>query len=64
MELDRKIIYLKGVGPQKADILAKEFDIHTFGDLLYFFPFRMIDRSHVSKVADFNPWSSVGVSTT
>ena len=55
MELDRKIIYLKGVGPQKADILAKEFEIHTFGDLLYYFPFRMIDRSHVSKVADFNP---------
>ncbi|MBR1834400.1 MAG: ATP-dependent DNA helicase RecG [Bacteroidales bacterium] len=47
-------MYLKGVGPQRADILAKELDIHTFGDLLEYFPFRMVDRSHVSTLADFN----------
>ena len=42
------------MGPQKADILAKEFDIHTYGDLLHYFPFRVVDRSHVSTIDNFN----------
>ena len=42
------------MGPSKADILAKEFDIHTYGDLLHYFPFRVIDRSRVSTIDDFN----------
>ena len=54
LPINSEIIYLKGVGPQKADILAKEYDIHTFDDLLHYFPFRMIDRSHVSKLDSFN----------
>lgn len=55
MNTDTPILYLKGVGPAKADILAKEFDIHTFGDLLHYFPFRMVDRSHVSTLQSFDP---------
>jgi ATP-dependent DNA helicase RecG len=42
------------VGPSKADILAKEFDIHTYGDLLNYFPFRIVDRSHISTIDNFN----------
>lgn len=30
-------------------------DIHTFDDLLNYFPFRIVDRSHVSKVATYDP---------
>lgn len=43
--LDENIIYLKGVGPQKADLLASELKIKTYGDLLYYFPYKYIDRS-------------------
>ena len=46
------IEYLKGVGPQRAELLKKELRIHTFEDLLYFFPFRYIDRSRYSSVKD------------
>lgn len=46
---------MKGVGPQRAEILAKEFDIHTYGDLLHYFPFRMVDRSRVSTIENFDP---------
>ncbi len=46
------IEYLKGVGPQRAELLKKELGIHTFEDLLYFFPFRYIDRSRYSCVKD------------
>lgn len=39
------IKYLHGVGPKRAELLAKQLDIHTYYDLLYYFPFRYIDRS-------------------
>ncbi len=46
------IEFLKGVGPQKAQLLSKELGIRTFGDLLQFFPFRYIDRTVINKIAD------------
>ncbi len=48
------IQYLKGVGPKRAELLASELDIHTFHDLLYYFPFRHIDRSTIYRIADIN----------
>jgi ATP-dependent DNA helicase RecG len=39
------IEYLKGVGPERADILKKELEIFTFGDLLKLYPYRYIDRT-------------------
>ena len=39
--LDSPIEYLKGVGPQRGDLLRKELGIATFGDLLQHFPFRL-----------------------
>jgi ATP-dependent DNA helicase RecG len=44
------IEYLKGVGPKRAELLKKELGIHTFRDLLFYFPFRYIDRSQFHKV--------------
>jgi len=44
------IEYLKGVGPQKADILKKELQIFTIGDLLQYYPFRYIDRTKFHKI--------------
>jgi ATP-dependent DNA helicase RecG len=50
--LQTPIEYLKGVGPQRADLLKKELGIFTFGDLLHFFPFRYIDRSRYFTVRE------------
>ncbi|MEO9257339.1 MAG: hypothetical protein ABI207_03095, partial [Crocinitomicaceae bacterium] len=50
--LDTPIEYLKGAGPQRADILRKEAGIFTFRDLLFYFPFRYIDRSVIHQVKD------------
>ena len=55
MKLTDDIAYLKGVGPTRAEVLAKEMDIHTCGDLLMYFPFRMVDRSKVSTIDFFDP---------
>jgi ATP-dependent DNA helicase RecG len=50
--LDTPITYLKGVGPHRAELLHKEFNIRTYGDLLYHFPFRYVDKSKIYKVKD------------
>ncbi len=50
--LDTPIEYLKGVGPKRAELLKSELDIHTFNDLLAFYPFRYIDRSRFYTVAE------------
>ncbi len=50
--LDTPIEYLKGVGPQRADLLKKELGIHRFEHLLYFFPFRYIDRTRFYRISE------------
>ncbi|MBL6667228.1 MAG: ATP-dependent DNA helicase RecG [Crocinitomicaceae bacterium] len=44
------IEYLKGVGPQKAQLLHKELGIKTYGDLLFHFPYRYVDRSSFTNI--------------
>ena len=44
------IEFLKGVGPQRADLLRSEIGIYTFQDLLEYYPFRYVDRSEFQQV--------------
>jgi ATP-dependent DNA helicase RecG len=53
--LSSPIEYLKGVGPLRADLLKKELQIYTFGDLLEHFPHRHIDKTQVSTIASVHP---------
>src|SRR5690606_5457127 len=48
------IEYLKGVGPQKADVLKKELQLFTIGDLLQYYPFRYIDRTAFHKIRELH----------
>ena len=50
--LDTAIEYLKGVGPARAEILKKELQIFTFGELVAFFPFRYVDRSKFISISE------------
>lgn len=50
--LKTPIEYLKGVGPKRADVFRKEFNINTFEDLLHYYPYRHVDKSQIHKVAD------------
>lgn len=52
--LQTKIEYLKGVGAAKAELLQKEFNIFTFNDLLYYFPYRHIDRSKTYQISQLD----------
>jgi ATP-dependent DNA helicase RecG len=51
---DTPIEYLKGVGPKRAELLKKELNIFTFGDLLNYYPFRYIDKSRFYKISEIN----------
>jgi len=44
--------YLKGVGPQRANLLKQELSIFCFEDLLNHFPFRYVDRSYFCKISE------------
>lgn len=46
--------YLKGVGPTRAKQLAEHLDMHTFYDLLQYYPHRHIDRSRFYRISDFS----------
>ena len=52
--LDSDIKYLSGVGPKRAELLNKELGISTFRDLLYYFPFRYVDRSRFYSVREID----------
>ena len=53
--LETPVEFLKGVGPKRAELLKKEIDIHTFGDLIVYYPFRYVDRSRIYKVKEIEP---------
>jgi len=46
---------LKGVGPQRADLLKKELGIFTFNDLLEHFPNRHIDKTKINLIREITP---------
>ncbi len=46
----RDIKFLPGVGPQRAAMLDKELGIRSFHDLLYYFPYKYVDRSRIYTI--------------
>ena len=50
----RDIKYLPGVGPQRASLLAKELNIVSFKDLLYYFPYKYVDRSRIYTIREID----------
>lgn len=50
--LDTDIAFLRGVGPARAQLLKADLAISTFGDLLYLFPFRYVDRSRIFTIKE------------
>ena len=48
--LSQDLQYLPGVGPNRKKTLSDELGIHTFGDLLEYYPYKYVDRSKVYTV--------------
>ena len=52
--LDQEIQFLPGVGPKRAEILNKELKIVTFRDLIYYYPYKYIDRTKFYKISEIH----------
>ncbi len=52
--LDQEIKFLPGVGPKRADLLYKELKIKTYRDLIYYFPFKYIDRTKFYNISEIH----------
>ena len=53
--LSTPVEYLKGVGPQRADVLKKELSVFTYQDLINHYPFRYVDRTKFYKINQLSP---------
>ena len=51
---NRDIKYLQGVGPQRAAVLDKELNIRSLHDLLYYFPYKYVDRSRLYYIHEID----------
>ncbi len=49
------VVYLKGVGTARADVLKKDLGIESYEDLLRHYPYKYIDRTRFYKIRDINP---------
>jgi ATP-dependent DNA helicase RecG len=50
----RDIKYLQGVGPQRATVLNKELNLFSLHDLLYYFPYKYVDRSRLYYIHEID----------
>ena len=50
----RDIKYISGVGPQKAGVLNKELEIYSVHDLIYYFPYKYVDRSRIYYIHEID----------
>ena len=55
MDLSKQDIkFLPGIGPKRAEILNKELNIFSAREMLYYFPYKYIDRSKVFKIREID----------
>ena len=50
--LDTQIEFANGVGPSRAKAFKSEIGVYTFEDLLYYFPFRYVDKSKFHRISE------------
>lgn len=53
-QLALDIKYLQGVGPHRAEMLERELGIKTVGDLLVYYPYKYVDRTHILRISDID----------
>jgi len=54
MLLTQDIKYIQGVGPHRAEMLDKELNIRTVGDMIGYYPYKYIDRSKFYRISEIN----------
>ena len=52
---EQDVMYVPGVGPKRKEILNKELNIRTFGNLLEYYPYKYVDRSRIYRSDELSP---------
>jgi ATP-dependent DNA helicase RecG len=52
--LDQEIKFLPGVGPKRAELLYKELKLKTFRDLIFYYPYKYIDRTRFYSISEIH----------
>ncbi len=52
--LDQEITFLPGVGPKRAELLYKELKLKTFRDLIFYYPYKYIDRTRFYSISEIH----------
>lgn len=50
--LEQDIMYLSGVGPRRKELLNKELQVATYGDLLEYYPYKYVDRTRLYRISE------------
>ena len=50
----QNIMYIPGVGPKKAETLKNEIQVVSWEDILFYFPYRYIDRSRIFTIDEID----------
>lgn len=50
--MNNELVYIKGIGPKRAELLETECNVHSLEELLSYFPYRYVDKSKVYRVCD------------
>ena len=53
--LSSELTYLNGIGPARAKLLGEELHLNSWRDLLYYFPYKHIDRSRLYSISELTP---------
>ncbi len=59
-QLQQTLVYVRGVGPRKAEVLAKH-GLNTIFDLLEYFPRRYLDRTSVTRVSEIEAGKEITI---
>ncbi len=54
LRLDDDICYLKGIGEKRAKLLKEELKLFTVEDLLYYFPYKYVDKTKIYRISDIH----------
>ncbi len=52
--LEQELKYLPGVGPRRAELLYKELKLKSYRDLIYYFPYKYIDRTKFYSISEIH----------
>lgn len=47
-------MYLPGVGPKKAELLNNEIRVYSWEDMLYYFPYKYVDRRRIFTIREID----------